>query len=128
MYASCNLISIHQSSTWQKIKYQNDYYLMFKIFPYKRFYMFLFRKKFIGVVSLSFLLGLTWMTGFFMYPEMIAFAFVFTVSNGLQGVSIFITRCLLNQRIRTALKDSSQRLRKDFVKKCNMIKKKLISQ
>lgn len=83
--------------------------------------MLLIRKKFIGVVSLSFLLGLTWMTGFFMYPEMIAFAFVFIVSNGLQGVSIFITRCLLNQRIRTALKDSSQRLRKDFVKKCNMI-------
>ena len=61
------------------------------------------RETFVRVVTLTFLLGVTWMTGFLFFSESIVFAFVFTIANGLQGVVIFIDRCLLNRKIRTSV-------------------------
>jgi len=54
------------------------------------------------VISLTFLLGLTWITGFLLYSEYIAMAYIFTIVNGLQGVVIFIDRCIINEKIRNA--------------------------
>ncbi len=54
------------------------------------------------VLSLTFLLGLTWITGFLLYSESIAMAYIFTIANGLQGVVIFIDCCVLNKKIRHA--------------------------
>jgi len=54
------------------------------------------------VISLTFLLGLTWITGFLLYSESVAVAYIFTIANGLQGVVIFIDRCVLNKKIRNA--------------------------
>jgi len=61
------------------------------------------------VISLTCLLGLTWLTGFLLYSETTALAFIFTIANGLQGVFIFVDRCLLNVKIRTALLDGLKR-------------------
>ena len=52
------------------------------------------------VASLTCLLGLTWITGFLLYTESEAVAYIFTIINGLQGVFIFTDRCLLNTKIR----------------------------
>jgi len=50
-----------------------------------------------------------------MFYESIVFAFVFTVSNGLQGVFIFIERCIMNAKMRKSQKDWFERLQKSLV-------------
>ncbi len=60
----------------------------------------------VRVLSFTFLLGLTWIFGFLLFNEWLAFAYIFTVAIGLQGIVIFLGRRILNNKIRTALKDS----------------------
>lgn len=62
-------------------------------------------------LSLSCLLGLSWLSGFLLYAEPIFFAYLFTVTNGLQGVTILLFRCVLNDEIRTAVVDRYKRRR-----------------
>jgi len=57
----------------------------------------------VRVLSLTFLLGLTWITGFLLLTDLLVFAFIFTIANGLQGVVILIDRCILNSKIRNAI-------------------------
>lgn len=66
-------------------------------------------------LSLTCLLGLSWLLGFLMYAETIVFAYMFTIVNGLQGVAIFLFRCLLNDEVRTNLFDRWKRHRKNRV-------------
>jgi len=56
-----------------------------------------------GVFFLTFLLGITWVFGFLLFSDLIVFAFIFTIANGLQGVVIFIERCILNKKIRNEI-------------------------
>lgn len=64
----------------------------------------------VRVLSLTFLLGLTWITGFLLVTDLIVFAFAFTIANGLQGVVIFIDRCIINRKIRNAIAANVKRL------------------
>ena len=58
-----------------------------------------------GVFSLTFILGITWLSGFFFFNEAtITLAYIFTVANSLQGLVIFITFCILNQQVRNELR------------------------
>ena len=60
-------------------------------------------------LSLSCLLGLSWLSGFLLYAEPIFFAYMFTITNGLQGVAILLFRCALNDEIRSAIVDRYKR-------------------
>ena len=60
-------------------------------------------------LSLTGLLGLSWLTGFFTYIESEVFACIFTITNGLQGVVILLSRCLFNESFRAALRDRWER-------------------
>jgi hypothetical protein len=64
-------------------------------------------------LSLTGLLGISWLTGYFMYVESDVFAYIFTISNGLQGVVILLFRCLLNNSVRAAIKDQWRRKRRN---------------
>ncbi|KAI9565576.1 hypothetical protein GHT06_009368 [Daphnia sinensis] len=61
----------------------------------------------LGTVSLTFILGITWLFGFLYFGQEsgqgIAFAYIFTILNSLQGFFIFISFCLLNKQVRTDL-------------------------
>lgn len=60
------------------------------------------------LVTLTLLFGMTWMTGFLLYSEILVVAYIFTIASGLQGVAIFFTCCLSNEEIRKALKKNLQ--------------------
>ncbi|XP_057372837.1 adhesion G protein-coupled receptor L3-like isoform X2 [Daphnia carinata] len=61
----------------------------------------------LGTVSLTFILGITWLFGFLFFGQElgqgIAFAYIFTILNSLQGFFIFISFCFLNKKVRTDL-------------------------
>ncbi|XP_028816759.1 adhesion G-protein coupled receptor G4 [Denticeps clupeoides] len=53
------------------------------------------------VVSLTFLLGLTWLLAFFSWgPVKTPFMYMFAVLNSLQGFFIFIFHCLMNENVK----------------------------
>lgn len=72
------------------------------------------------VASLTCLLGLTWITGFLLYMDSKAVAYIFTIVNGLQGVFIFTDRILLNTKIRNASLDGIKSF-KGYVVSYNVI-------
>ena len=62
------------------------------------------RKMIFGIVSLTFVLGITWLFGFLYFNKgSIATAYIFTILNSLQGFVIFITFCVLNKKVRNEL-------------------------
>jgi hypothetical protein len=55
-----------------------------------------------GCLSLTVILGLTWVTGYFILTGSITSviaAYVFTVLNASQGIFLFILHCLLNEKV-----------------------------
>ena len=40
-------------------------------------------------LSLTCLLGISWLSGFLLYAETIVFAYIFTITNGLQVCCLF---------------------------------------
>ncbi|KAJ7332869.1 hypothetical protein JRQ81_015049 [Phrynocephalus forsythii] len=48
-----------------------------------------------------FILGVTWFLGLFQFgPQADVMAYLFTITNSLQGIFIFLVHCLLNQKVR----------------------------
>uniref|UniRef100_A0A6J0UYD7 Adhesion G protein-coupled receptor E3-like isoform X3 n=1 Tax=Pogona vitticeps TaxID=103695 RepID=A0A6J0UYD7_9SAUR len=48
-----------------------------------------------------FILGVTWFIGLFQFgPQAKVMAYLFTITNSLQGIFIFLVHCLLNQKVR----------------------------
>lgn len=62
-------------------------------------------------LSLTCLLGISWLSGFLLYTETLVFAYIFTITNGLQGVTIMLFRCILNDEVRNAIKERWRRHR-----------------
>ncbi|XP_061177713.1 uncharacterized protein LOC133186491 [Saccostrea echinata] len=57
-----------------------------------------------SVCTLVPVLGITWIFGIFAINEdLVAFQYIFTIANSIQGLLIFITHVLLNRKIRKAL-------------------------
>ncbi|CAG09829.1 unnamed protein product, partial [Tetraodon nigroviridis] len=53
------------------------------------------------VASLTVLLGLTWIMGFFSFgPRRVILIYPFTICNSLQGLFIFVFHCLLKENVR----------------------------
>nr|XP_046154385.1 adhesion G-protein coupled receptor G6-like isoform X8 [Oncorhynchus gorbuscha] len=53
-----------------------------------------------SVISLTFLLGMTWGFAFFAWgPVNLAFMYLFSISNSLQGLFIFIFHCALKENV-----------------------------
>uniref|UniRef100_A0A3B5K4V5 G-protein coupled receptors family 2 profile 2 domain-containing protein n=1 Tax=Takifugu rubripes TaxID=31033 RepID=A0A3B5K4V5_TAKRU len=53
------------------------------------------------VASLTVLLGLTWITGFFSFgPGRVVLIYLFTIFNSLQGLFIFVFHCLMKENVR----------------------------
>ncbi|XP_018412715.1 PREDICTED: G-protein coupled receptor 126 [Nanorana parkeri] len=53
-----------------------------------------------SVVSLTFLLGMTWGFAFFAWGEVtVAFLYLFTIFNSLQGLFIFVFHCALKENV-----------------------------
>lgn len=53
-----------------------------------------------SVVSLTFLLGMTWGFAFFAWgPVSLAFMYLFTIFNSLQGLFIFVFHCALKENV-----------------------------
>jgi len=48
--------------------------------------VFAYRNAAAMTLSLTCLLGITWLSGFFLYTDAIAFAYIFTITNGLQVI------------------------------------------
>ena len=49
------------------------------------------------------LLGITWLFGLLSFTsEIIVFQYIFTISNSLQGLMIFIFHCVLNKQVRVS--------------------------
>ncbi|CAB3360152.1 Hypothetical predicted protein [Cloeon dipterum] len=61
-----------------------------------------------GWFSLSSLLGVTWIFGFFYIQLDHNFAYAFVTLNGLQGVFIFLTRVVFNEQVKTAMKKGAK--------------------
>ncbi|XP_059482113.1 adhesion G protein-coupled receptor L2-like isoform X2 [Neocloeon triangulifer] len=57
-----------------------------------------------GLFSLSALLGVTWILGFFYIQFDHNFAYAFIALNGLQGVFIFLTRVVFNEQVKTTMR------------------------
>ncbi|CAB3367912.1 Hypothetical predicted protein [Cloeon dipterum] len=57
-----------------------------------------------GWFSLSSLLGVTWIFGFFYIELDHNFAYAFVTLNGLQGILLFLSRVVFNRQIRTSFK------------------------
>ncbi|KAM6969984.1 adhesion G-protein coupled receptor G4 [Aplochiton taeniatus] len=54
-----------------------------------------------GVASLTFLLGLTWVTGFFTWgPARVPLLYLFATLNSLQGLFVFLFHCLMKENVR----------------------------
>uniref|UniRef100_A0A158R432 Latrophilin Cirl n=1 Tax=Syphacia muris TaxID=451379 RepID=A0A158R432_9BILA len=59
-----------------------------------------------GATALIFLLGLTWIFGFFwVNGQNILFAYLFTIFNALQGFSIFILHVVYNDRLQDDIRE-----------------------
>ncbi|XP_062591908.1 uncharacterized protein LOC134253398 [Saccostrea cucullata] len=57
-----------------------------------------------SVCTLVPVLGIAWIFGIFAINEdLVAFQYIFTIANSIQGLLIFITQVLLNRKIRNAL-------------------------
>ncbi|XP_065069339.1 uncharacterized protein LOC135694494 isoform X2 [Rhopilema esculentum] len=55
-----------------------------------------------GCLVLTCLLGVTWLVGvFYIDSNTVAFAYIFTILNALQGLFIFIFHCLIDSRVRS---------------------------
>lgn len=52
----------------------------------------------------------TWTIGFLLYTNSVIFDYLFAVANCLQGVIIFIDRCVMNTSIRNATMESLKRV------------------
>ncbi|XP_014676009.1 PREDICTED: latrophilin-3-like [Priapulus caudatus] len=56
-----------------------------------------------GSVMLLCLLGITWLFGLlYINNSFIAFAYIFTIFNSLQGLFIFVFHCLMNEKVQKA--------------------------
>ncbi|XP_077466014.1 adhesion G protein-coupled receptor G4a [Stigmatopora argus] len=54
-----------------------------------------------AVASLTILLGLTWVTGFFTFgPGRVVLMYLFTIFNTLQGFFVFLFHCLMKENVR----------------------------
>ncbi|XP_025024237.1 adhesion G protein-coupled receptor E3-like [Python bivittatus] len=54
-------------------------------------------------IAYVFILGVTWCFGLFQYGPMAdVMAYLFTITNSVQGIFIFLVHCLLNQKVREA--------------------------
>ncbi|XP_057705639.1 adhesion G-protein coupled receptor G2 [Corythoichthys intestinalis] len=54
-----------------------------------------------AVASLTVLLGLTWLTGFFSFgPGRVVLMYLFTIFNTLQGFFVFLFHCLMKENVR----------------------------
>ena len=57
-----------------------------------------------GCLSLISILGLSWLSGFFYFTQSLSWlGVVFTITNSMQGVAIFIFHVLLNNKVRLKL-------------------------
>ena len=60
-----------------------------------------FRSWIKGALVLEVLLGLTWAFGVsYVNAQTVAFAYIFTILNSLQGAFIFVFHCLMNEKVR----------------------------
>jgi len=68
--------------------------------PGRNYSMMGFRSWLKGAVVLEILLGLTWSFGLaYVSEQTVAFAYVFTLLNTLQGTFIFVFHCVLNEKV-----------------------------
>ncbi|KAH0618723.1 hypothetical protein JD844_018166 [Phrynosoma platyrhinos] len=59
------------------------------------------RSLILKAVAHVFILGVTWCLGLFQYgPLATVMAYLFTITNSVQGIFIFIVHCLLNKKVR----------------------------
>jgi len=71
------------------------------------------RKKILGWAYRGFLICvmLMWTMGFLLFADTIVLDYIFAVANCLQGVIIFVDRCVLNSRIRAETIDYLKRFK-----------------
>ena len=80
---------------------------------------------FIGSYSLMVILGLTWILGFIYFADGAeALAILFTITNSLQGVAIFIFHVILHEKARFCLLENLRNMRRNVynLKVCLFIK------
>ena len=69
----------------------------------------------IGSYSLMVILGLTWILGFFYFADGAeALAILFTITNSLQGVAIFVFHVLLHDKARFCLIENMRNIRRSL--------------
>ena len=69
---------------------------------------------FIGSYSLMVILGLTWILGFIYFADGAeALAILFTITNSLQGVAIFIFHVILHEKARFCLLENLRNMRRN---------------
>ena len=69
----------------------------------------------IGSYSLMVILGLTWVLGFFYFADGAeALAILFTITNSLQGVAIFVFHVLLHDKARFCLIENIRNIRRSL--------------
>ncbi|XP_065332848.1 adhesion G protein-coupled receptor E5-like [Cloeon dipterum] len=61
-----------------------------------------------GWFSLSSLLGVTWIFGFFYIQFDHNFAYAFVTLNGLQGIIMFLTRVVFNEQVKSSIKSKTK--------------------
>ncbi|CAB3386978.1 Hypothetical predicted protein [Cloeon dipterum] len=61
-----------------------------------------------GWFSLSSLLGVTWIFGFFYIQFDHNFAYAFVTLNGLQGIIMFLTRVVFNEQVKSSIKSKAK--------------------
>lgn len=105
-HLSCNC------PTSKKKKKQNNKYVNKASYELENFdllskkheiFFFFFRLWIKGCISLSALLGITWLLGIAYVHFNQLFAYSFVILNGLQGFFIFLFRCVCNVQYKTAL-------------------------
>ena len=80
---------------------------------------------FVGSYSLMVILGLTWILGFIYFADGAeALAILFTITNSLQGVAIFIFHVILHEKARFCLLENLRNMRRNVynLKVCLFIK------
>ena len=83
------------------------------------------KSLFIGSYSLMVILGLTWILGFIYFADGAeALAILFTITNSLQGVAIFIFHVILHEKARFCLLENLRNMRRNVynLKVCLFIK------